>query len=77
MLFGLPYQVPRLLSRNVELDTQATVKFLAALLMALLWWPGLTVAAWVLGGWVWGVVALVGVPPLALFTLYFPSAGWW
>jgi hypothetical protein len=23
------------------------------------------------GGWVWGVVTLVGVPPLALFTLYF------
>jgi glycerol-3-phosphate O-acyltransferase/dihydroxyacetone phosphate acyltransferase len=71
VLFGLPYQVPRLLARKSELDTQATVKFLAALLMSLLWWPGLTVAAWVLGGWIWGVVALVGVPPLALFTLYF------
>ena len=71
VLFCLPYQVPRLLARNSELDMQATVKFLAALLMALLWWPGLTVAAWVLGGWGWGVVALVGVPPLALFTLYF------
>jgi glycerol-3-phosphate O-acyltransferase / dihydroxyacetone phosphate acyltransferase len=70
-LFGLPYQVPRLLARKSELDTQATVKFLAALLMSLLWWPGLTVAAWGLGGWSWGVVALVGVPPLALFTLYF------
>ncbi len=70
-LFGLPYQVPRLLARKAELDTQATVKFLTALLMALLWWPGLTVAAWVLGGWGWGVVALLGVPPLALFTLYF------
>ncbi|HYH97696.1 MAG TPA: acyltransferase, partial [Hyalangium sp.] len=71
VLFGLPYQVPRLAARNSELDTQATVKFLGALLMALLWWPGLTVAAWLLGGWIWGVVALVGVPPLALFTLYF------
>ena len=71
VLFCLPYQVPRLLARNSELDMQATVKFLAALLMALLWWPGLMVAAWVLGGWGWGVVALVGVPPLALFTLYF------
>jgi glycerol-3-phosphate O-acyltransferase / dihydroxyacetone phosphate acyltransferase len=71
VLFGLPYQVPRLASRNSELDTQATVKFLGALLMSLLWWPGLTVAAWLLGGWGWGVVALVGVPPLALFTLYF------
>jgi len=71
LLFGLPYQVPRLASRSSELDTQATVKFLGALLMSLLWWPGLTVAAWLLGGWVWGVVALVGVPPLALFTLYF------
>lgn len=71
VLFGLPYQVPRLASRSSELDTQATVKFLGALLMSLLWWPGLTVAAWLWGGWVWGVVALVGVPPLALFTLYF------
>ncbi|MDY7228480.1 lysophospholipid acyltransferase family protein [Hyalangium rubrum] len=71
VLFGLPYQVPRLLARSAELDTQATVKFLAALLMSLLWWPGLTVAAWLLGGWGWGVAALVGVPPLALFTLYF------
>lgn len=70
-LFILPYQVPRLASRNAELDTQATVKFLGALLMTLLWWPGLTVAAWLWGGWVWGVLALVGVPPLALFTLYF------
>jgi 1-acyl-sn-glycerol-3-phosphate acyltransferase len=71
VLFGLPYQVPRLAARNAELDTQATVKFLGALLMSLLWWPGLTVAAWMWGGWVWGVVTLVGVPPLALFTLYF------
>ncbi|WP_224366847.1 lysophospholipid acyltransferase family protein [Hyalangium versicolor] len=70
-LFLLPYQVPRLASRKIELDTQATVKFLGALLMALLWWPGLTVVAWLLGGWIWGVVVLVGVPPLALFTLYF------
>jgi hypothetical protein len=70
VLFGLPYQVPRLAARKSELDTQATVKFLGALLMALLWWPGLTVASW-LGSWVWGLVALVGVPPLALFTLYF------
>jgi glycerol-3-phosphate O-acyltransferase / dihydroxyacetone phosphate acyltransferase len=71
VLFGLPYQVPRLAARKSELDTQATVKFLGALLMSLLWWPGLTVAAWLLGGWIWGGVALVGVPPLALFTLYF------
>jgi len=71
VLFGLPYQVPRLAARKAELDTQATVKFLGALLMSLLWWPGLTVAAWMWGSWVWGMVALVGVPPLALFTLYF------
>ncbi len=71
VLFALPYQVPRFAARKSELDTQATVKFLGALLMALVWWPGLTVAAWVLGGWPWGLVALVGTPPLALFTLYF------
>ncbi len=71
VLFWLPYQVPRLASRKAELDVQATVKFLTAFLMAVVWWAGLTVAAGLLGGWAWAVVALVGVPPLALFTLYF------
>lgn len=71
VLFWLPYQVPRLASRKAELDVQATVKFLTAFVVAVAWWAGLTVTAGLLGGWAWGVVALVGVPPLALFTLYF------
>ncbi|RJS25835.1 acyltransferase [Corallococcus sp. H22C18031201] len=70
-LFGLPYQVPRLASRKTELDVQATVKFLTSLVLALMWWAGLTVGATLWRGWPWGVVAFVGVPPLALFTLYF------
>jgi 1-acyl-sn-glycerol-3-phosphate acyltransferase len=70
-LFYLPYLVPRWASRKAELDMQATVKFLVAFFMALVCWAGLTVGAGVWGGWPWGLVAFVGVPPLALFTLYF------
>ncbi|EAU63181.1 glycerol-3-phosphate acyltransferase, putative [Stigmatella aurantiaca DW4/3-1] len=71
VLFGVPYQIPRLAARRSELDVQGTVKFLVALAVALVWWPGLTAAFWALGSWGWGVGALLGVPPLALFTLYF------
>jgi glycerol-3-phosphate O-acyltransferase / dihydroxyacetone phosphate acyltransferase len=70
-LFYLPYLLPRWASRKAELDMQATVKFLVALVVALVWWAGLTVGAWLWGGWPWGVGVLAGVPPLALFTLYF------
>jgi 1-acyl-sn-glycerol-3-phosphate acyltransferase len=70
-LFYLPYLVPRWASRKAELDMQATVKFLAAFLMVVVCWAGLTVGAWAWAGWPGGLVALVGVPPLALFTLYF------
>ncbi|HSP81959.1 MAG TPA: lysophospholipid acyltransferase family protein [Myxococcaceae bacterium] len=70
-LFYPPYLLPRWASRKAELDVQATVKFLVALVVALVWWGGLAVGAWLWGGWPWGVGALVGVPSLALFTLYF------
>nr|WP_217911693.1 lysophospholipid acyltransferase family protein [Myxococcus sp. AM011] len=70
-LFWLPYQVPRAASRKAELDVQATVKFLTAFVVALVWWGALTVAAGVWGGAVWAVLTFVAVPPLALFTLYF------
>ncbi|QDE92350.1 acyltransferase [Myxococcus xanthus] len=71
-LFWLPYQLPRLASRNAELDVQATVKFLTAFVVALVWWGVLTAAA----AAVWGsallsVAVFLAVPPLALFTLYF------
>jgi len=71
LLFGLPYQVPRLASRKAELDVQATVKFLTGFVVGLLWWAGLTVAAAVWGGWAWGLGTFAAVLPLALFTLYF------
>jgi 1-acyl-sn-glycerol-3-phosphate acyltransferase len=71
VLFWVPYQLPRLASRNSELDVQATVKFLTAFVVSVVWWAGLTVAAGLLGGWGWALVTLVGVPPLALFTLSF------
>ncbi|WP_338864208.1 lysophospholipid acyltransferase family protein [Myxococcus stipitatus] len=71
VLFWLPYQVPRAVSRKVELDVQATVKFLTAFVLALVWWGGLTVAAGVWGGAWWAGLTFLAVPPLALFTLYF------
>lgn len=71
LLFWLPYQVPRAASRKAELDVQATVKFLTAFVVALVWWGALTVAAGVWAGAAWAVLTFVAVPPLALFTLYF------
>lgn len=70
-LFYVPYLFPRWASRKSELDIQATVKFLAALVMALTWWGALTVGAWLWRGAPLGLPVLLGVPPLALFTLYF------
>ncbi|WP_164010007.1 lysophospholipid acyltransferase family protein [Pyxidicoccus trucidator] len=70
-LFWLPYQLPRVASRKAELDVQATVKFLTAFVVALVWWGALTVAAGWWAGVPWGVATFLLVPPLALFTLYF------
>lgn len=70
-LFWLPYQLPRLASRNAELDVQATVKFLTAFVVALVWWGVLTAAAAVWGSALLSVAVFLAVPPLALFTLYF------
>ena len=71
VLFWLPYQVPRVASRKAELDVQATVKFLTAFVVALVWWGALSVAAGWTAGLPWGVATFLAVPPLALFTLYF------
>jgi glycerol-3-phosphate O-acyltransferase / dihydroxyacetone phosphate acyltransferase len=71
VLFGLPYRLPPRVARRSELDLQGTVKFLVALVLVLVWWPGLVAVFGALGGWGWGVGALLGLPPLALFTLYF------
>ncbi|MGZ3461558.1 MAG: 1-acyl-sn-glycerol-3-phosphate acyltransferase [Archangium sp.] len=70
-LFYVPYLFPRWMSRKAELDVQATVKFLSALVMSLAWWGALTVGAWLWRGAPLGLTVLLGVPPLALFTLYF------
>ncbi|CAM3098375.1 acyltransferase [Corallococcus sp. ZKHCc1 1396] len=71
LLFGLPYPVPRMAAKSAELDVQATVKFLTALVLSAVWWALLTGAAALWGGWTWGLTTFVLVPPLALFTLYF------
>jgi glycerol-3-phosphate O-acyltransferase / dihydroxyacetone phosphate acyltransferase len=70
-LFYVPYLFPRWASRNAELDVQATVKFLAGAVTSVVWWAALTVGAWLWLGASVGVVVLLGVPPLALLTLYF------
>ncbi len=69
-LFYVPYLLPRWASRKAELDVQATVKFLTALVTSLTWWAVLTVGAWLWRGPALGVPVLLGVPPLALLTLY-------
>ncbi|QRN99724.1 1-acyl-sn-glycerol-3-phosphate acyltransferase [Archangium violaceum] len=71
VLFYVPYLLPRWASRKAELDVQATAKFLTALVTSLTWWAVLTVGAWLWRGPALGVPVLLGVPPLALFTLYF------
>jgi hypothetical protein len=73
VLFALPFYIPRWLNKklDVELDQQATVKFLGALALAPIVMAGLTVAAWRWLGAPWAVGALLAALPLALFTRYF------
>ncbi|HVE85900.1 MAG TPA: 1-acyl-sn-glycerol-3-phosphate acyltransferase [Myxococcales bacterium] len=73
LLFALPFYIPRWLNKalDVELDQQATVKFLGALALAPLVIAGLSVAAWRWMGTGWAAAAIVGALPLALFTRYF------
>jgi hypothetical protein len=72
-LFAIPYWIPVSLVNltKVEKDTESTVKVLTLMLLAPLWWAALTGLAWGLFGPAWGVVALLLVPPLALFTRYY------
>jgi len=70
VLFYVPYLLPRWASRKAELDIQATVKFLTAWVVSWTWWGLLTLGAWLWGGAVVGLPVLVGVPLLALLTLY-------
>ncbi|HYV43877.1 MAG TPA: 1-acyl-sn-glycerol-3-phosphate acyltransferase [Myxococcaceae bacterium] len=73
VLFALPFYIPRWLNRalDVELDQQATVKFLGALALAPLVIAGLALAAWRWLGAGWAVTAVLTALPLALFTRYF------
>ncbi len=71
--FFIPYWVPLLLARasRAEADVESTVKLLAAMLVAPLWWAVLTGVAFVAWGG-WGALAVfAAVPPVALFTRYF------
>jgi len=72
-LFSLPYQFPFRLAdaRKEELDVASTVKLLAAMVVAPLWWALLTGLAGWLGGMEAGLAALVAVPALALFTRWY------
>jgi len=72
-LFALPFYIPRWLNKalDVELDQQATVKFLGALALAPLVIAGLAAATWRWLGMGWAVAALLTALPLALFTRYF------
>ena len=71
--FVVPYWIPlgAVKLARPEADTESTVKVLTLLLLAPLWWALLVVV----GGWAWGLSgalgALVGVPPLALFTRWY------
>lgn len=72
-LFFVPYWIPVTLvnATRVEQDTESTVKVLTLMLLAPVWWALLVGLAWWQGGAPWAVAALVGVPPLALFTRYY------
>lgn len=72
-LFVIPYYLPLLAVKAAkpEQDTESTVKVLTLVLLTPLWWALLVGLAWWAGGLGFGLVALVGVPPLALFTRYF------
>jgi glycerol-3-phosphate O-acyltransferase/dihydroxyacetone phosphate acyltransferase len=72
-LFVVPYWVPLALVKatKADVDVESTVKVLAITLVAPLWWALLVGLAWWHGGAAWGVAALAGAPPLALFTRYY------
>ncbi len=73
VLYFIPFQIPRQLSRllKVDLDLIATVKFSAVLVLAPLWWGGMTLAAWHWWSRGWGIAVFLGALPLALHTRYF------
>jgi glycerol-3-phosphate O-acyltransferase/dihydroxyacetone phosphate acyltransferase len=73
ILFAVPFYAIRWLTDIVsnEWDDDATVKFLASVVVTPIWAAILTALAWwLIAPWA-AVVTLVGVLPLALFTRYF------
>lgn len=73
VLFAVPFWLPRLLNRalKLELDMQATVKLVSALVLAPIWTALLTVLAWRFIDPAVGIVVLVWCLPLAVLTRYF------
>src|SRR5262249_52288184 len=71
-LFVVPYWIPPLVVRvgRVQEDIQATIKLVCLLLLAPLWLCVVTVAAYAALGPPWGLAALMGTLPLALYTRY-------
>lgn len=73
VLFAVPFYAIRWLTDMVstEWDDEATVKFIASLVVAPIWTAILTVLAWhFVGAWL-GVATLVGVLPFAVVTRQF------
>ncbi len=72
-LFAAPFLLLRVVSRVVPVarDRVGTLKLVSSLVLAPVWWTGLSVAGWALWGLPGLLTALLGALPLALFTRYF------
>lgn len=73
VLFWLPYQFPYRLAeaRQIDHDVESTVKLLAAMVVAPVWWVLVTVLAGWWGGAGAALVTFASVPVLALFTRWY------
>lgn len=72
VVFALPYQIPRLVAEGskVDLDTQATVKFLVALVLSPVVLLAIGIAGWRWHGPWTGISLAVAAAIVALFTRY-------
>lgn len=73
VVFFVPYWIPisLVVATKPEKDTESTVKVLTLLLLAPFWWALLVGLAWWFSGPIAGLVTLVAVPALALFTRWY------
>lgn len=73
VVFFVPYWIPisLVVATKPEKDTESTVKVLTLLLLAPFWWALLVGLAWWFSGPIAGLVTLVSVPALALFTRWY------